>query len=756
MPAALNSGGSAADAVEENLSRPKRWTPVPRTVAHACRPSARQSIMDDLLRDFLMESNENLVQLDRDIVALEAGPQDSSLIHGIFRTIHTIKGTCGFIGLPRLEAVAHAAESVLSAVREGQLQVSEELISDVLRAVDVIKSILAHLEQTQAEPMGDDTALIACLNRRLTATGRSEPDVSAARPAAPEAADAPDVAAVVANETRDTIAESTLRVNVDLLDKLMTLVGELVLDRNRLMQLTGQLDDSVFAAPVQHLNRVTTDLQEAVMKTRMQPIGGAWTKLPRVVRDLAKASGKKISLEMTGAETELDRQILQAITDPLTHMIRNSADHGIESVAARREAGKPATGTIHLRAYHEGGHVIIEVRDDGAGIDVERVRQKAIDRGLVSRDAAAALPESQVLRFIFEPGFSTAAKVTSVSGRGVGMDVVRTNIERIGGQVDLQNHHGAGTSVKIKIPLTLAIIPALVVTAAGQRYAIPQVNLLELVRLGGDAASRGVEMVHGAPVYRLRGRLLPLVYLTDVLGSPTKTEAGAPITIVVLQADGRSFGLVVDSVNDSEEIVVKPLGQQLKQLAVFAGATIMGDGRVALILDVPGVARHAHVVDEHGTRDSAVAAEARTSGAAVRTQTVLVVRAGDRERVAIPLDRVNRLEEFETSNIEFSLGRPVVQYRDAVMSLVHAGDWLGQGSAADWTARKVQVVVHAKGGRVAGLVVDRILDIVEQDLVIQAGSADSRLAGTAVVQGQVTDLLDLDAVFESAVSLNSN
>src|SRR4051812_7616005 len=463
--------------------------------------------MDDLLRDFLTESNENLQQLDQDVVALEKNPGDSRLINGIFRTIHTIKGTCGFIGLVRLETIAHAAESVLSAVRDGTLSVSGSVISEVLRSVDVIKSLLAHLEKTSEEPVGDDSAIIARLNACLES--KPLPTTSIVVDAA---------AAPVVEDTRNTLGDSSVRVHVDLLDNLMMLVGELVLDRNRLTQLTANLDDSVFAAPVQHLSRVTTDLQEAVMKTRMQPIGGAWTKLPRIVRDLAQMSGKQISLDMVGAETELDRQILQAIADPLTHMIRNSADHGVEMPSARMAAGKPPMGTVRLKAYHEGGHVVIEVSDDGAGISVARVREKAIERGLVTREAAEQMHDNQIQRFIFEPGFSTAQKLTNVSGRGVGMDVVKTNIEKIGGQVELHSTEGQGTSVRIKIPLTLAIIPALIVTVAGQRYAIPQVNLLELVGLDGQEAKKNIEMLHGAPVYRLRGRLLQLVYLDKVLG----------------------------------------------------------------------------------------------------------------------------------------------------------------------------------------------------------------------------------------------
>jgi two-component system chemotaxis sensor kinase CheA len=534
-------------------------------------------------------------------------------------------------------------------------------------------------------------------------------------------------------------------VHVDLLDKLMTLVGELVLDRNRLIQLTAQREDAPVVSAVQHLNRVTSDLQEAVMRTRMQPIGGAWTKLPRLVRDLAQMSGKQLQLEMHGAETELDRQILQAITDPLTHMIRNSADHGLELPAVRVAGGKPATGRIDLKAYHEGGHVIIEVRDDGAGISVERVRAKAIDRGLLTRETAEALSDAQILRYIFEPGFSTAEKLTNVSGRGVGMDVVRTNIERIGGQVDLQSVPGKGTVVRVKIPLTLAIIPALVVTAVGQTYAIPQVNLLELVRVSGVAGEPGVEQLHGAPVYRLRGRLLPLVFLDRVLAdTPAAALEGRVLNIVVLRAEGQSFGLVVNGLRDTEEIVVKPLGRHLQGLAAYAGATIMGDGSVALILDVPGLARHVRVIDESQSRESAGETAAREAARDIRT--LLVVQVGPRDRAAIELDRVSRLEKLRRDEVEFSNGGAVAQYRGDIIPLISLSGWFGHASPETDGREEIPVVVHDHHGRTVGLVVDRIQDIVAQELRVHRGRGGAGLLGTATIQGRVTDLLDLDRI----------
>ena len=507
--------------------------------------------MDDLLTDFLTESAENLSRLDNEIVELERRPSDLALLNSIFRTIHTIKGTCGFLGLSRLESVAHAAENVLDALRGGEIVVTTHVVDVVLAAVDGIRAVLCQLENTETEPQGDDSALIAQLGRCLTGTPDLDCDAQTltadiARPASRDTARASiagstsssllDEKAAMTTPARPAakggsdksgkscigLADSTLRVDVELLDQMMNLVGELALWRNQLLELTANSDDSEFAKPVQHLNRVTTDLQEAVMKTRMQPIGNAWTRMPRVVRDLAHASGKQIALDMRGADTGLDRQILQAIQDPLMHMIRNSADHGVEMPAVRRAAGKPEGGTITLSARHEGGHVVIETSDDGAGINVERVRRKAVERGML-KSAADALPDAQVLRLIFEPGFSTAEQVTNVSGRGVGMDVVRSNIDQIGGTVELSSKQGRGTTVRVKIPLALAIISALLVGTADESFAMPQSGGVERVRVSAEQHDL-IEAVHGAPFYRLRESLLPLVTLHTLLGLPQQSS----------------------------------------------------------------------------------------------------------------------------------------------------------------------------------------------------------------------------------------
>jgi len=694
------------------------------------------SELDEVVREFLVESHEGLDQLDRDLVTLEQCPRDRDLLAGVFRCIHTIKGTCGFLGFSRLEAVSHVGESLLSLLRDGVLVLTPEITSALLQLVDAIRQILAGIETTGQEADADYTALVELLTRLQS------PDES------PAAA----LATTVAAEGRGSaVSDTNIRVDVGLLDKLMNLVGELVLARNQILQYTATHQDSAFAATSQRLNLITTELQEGVMKTRMQSIGNIWGRLPRIVRDLATACGKQVAIEMEGKETELDKTVIEAIKDPLTHIVRNSVDHGLELPAVRVAAGKPAEGRLVLRAFHEGGQVNLEICDDGAGINVERVREKAVERGLVSAEQAARMSEREVHHLIFLPGFSTAETVNNISGRGVGMDVVRTNIEKIGGTVDVQSVAGEGTTLRIKIPLTLAIIPALTITAAGDRYAIPQVNLLELVRLEGEDARTGIEMIYDAPVYRLRGRLLPLTHLSRELQvGDGRAAADGAVNIVVLRADDRAFGLIVDEINDTEEIVVKPLGQQLKGIPIFAGATIMADGRVALILDVLALAQRARIVTEGRDRSQLEAAPGEST--AVRggeRQTLLVLGLGDDRRLAIPLSLVARLEELPRASLETAGSHEVVQYRGEILPLLRLSQLLDIPSKVD-PGSPLQVVVYAEGGHQTGLVVDCIVDIVEEAITLQRPIRRGDLIGSAVIQQRVTDLLDVQSLVRRA------
>ena len=736
--------------------------------------------------------------------------------------MHTIKGTSGFLGLPRLEKVAHVGEDVLGKFRDGALKVTPEAVTLILRCIDTVRDIVGELEQSGSEPQGDDSAFIAEL--RAMADGGTPPGDTrggvANEPAAAEtgeaktpAAEGPataddrflsarrlldDVAATL--DTRTTAAgdrviaasitaerasgsdarqepqpapepsplvpatgtalaerpesapvESkgkadkapkepspavqSIRVNVELLENLMTLISELVLTRNQLLQMVRSHDDSELSVPLQRLSHITTDLQERVMKTRMQPIGNAWAKLPRIVRDLSVDSGKKIELVMLGADTELDRQILELIKDPLTHMVRNSAGHGLETPAERAAAGKPETGTVTLNAYHEGGHIIIDIGDDGRGLDMDRIREKIVTNGLASDAELKAMSDQQIQQFIFKAGFSTAEQVTSVSGRGVGMDVVRTNIEKIGGAIELKSVAGRGSTITIKIPLTLAIVSALIVECSGARFAIPQISVIELVRASGKVEN-AIEMVNDSPVLRLRNRLLPLVSLHDLLnlGDNHKSERD-DVYIVVIQVGTYTFGIIVDRVFDTEEIVVKPASPILRHISSYSGNTILGDGSVIMILDPNGIAAGAGGVAVGGAEATEPASS--VSAAEEEKTSLLIFRADGNELKAVPLGLVARLEKIDMANVEHAHGHRVVQYRGRLMPLVPfdpAHAWKTEG--------RQPIVVFTDRDRTMGLAVDEIVDTVVEVLDIELTSDRPGLIGSAVIDRKATDVID--------------
>jgi len=754
----------------------------------------------EIVKEFLVESYENLDRLDQDLIALEKDPGNRETLASIFRTIHTLKGTAGFLAFNKLEAVAHVGESLLARLRDGVLKLSPEITTTLLAMVDAVRQMLRSIEAQGNEGERDDGELIATLNRLLS--GGDTPATQAPAPqerVEPESASPPTVgmseiriteaptkvsefpqAIEPQNRIGETLVEevavkphdalesvtsqqqirgqgasdSTIRVDVSLLDQLMNLVGELVLARNQILQVSNSSEENGLLATSQRLNLITTELQEGVMKTRMQPIGNIWSKFPRTVRDVAIGCGKQVQIEMEGKETELDKTIIEAIKDPLTHLVRNAVDHGVESPAQRQAAGKNPVGRLLLRAFHEGGQVNIEIIDDGAGLNHDRIRAKAVQKALVTADQAARMSEREINNLIFLPGFSTAEKVTNVSGRGVGMDVVKTNIEKIGGVVDVQSKIGQGTTVRMKIPLTLAIIPALIVTSGGDRYAIPQVSLLELVRLEGEQARKGIELVHGAPVYRLRGKLLPLAYLNRELQVETEgeenTRESQGVNIVVLQADDRQFGLVVDEINDTEEIVVKPLSKQLKSINTYAGATIMGDGKVALILDVLGLSQRAKVVGEAHDYTIPDADEKRVDSASSGSRrAMLLFQYGRNGRMAIDLSMVARLEEFARDTIEIADGKEAVQYRGQIMPLVRVSEILQQ-PVDQGSDDSVQVVVYTDRERSIGLIIDRILDIVEGAFVIEPQTSRKGVLGSAVIQKRITDVLDIPALIAVA------
>ena len=773
--------------------------------------------MDDLLREFLTETSESLDTVDNQLVRFEQEPNNAKILDNIFRLVHTIKGTCGFLGLPRLEALAHAAETLMGKFRDG-MPVTGEAVTLILTTIDRIKDLLAQLEANESEPEGEDRDLISELEAMVErgmaamAAGEAAPPLVPAAPAAPPAAPAVTQGSLIdqtlerplrpgevsldelerafretAIETppahekapepkaaapapksepakveakaepkaeapkkaarakanadgevheSDKVANQSIRVNVDTLEHLMTMVSELVLTRNQLLEIARRNEDTEFKVPLQRLSNVTAELQEGVMKTRMQPIGNAWQKLPRIVRDLATELGKQIELEMHGADTELDRQVLDLIKDPLTHMVRNSADHGLETPAERAASGKAEQGTIRLSTYHEGGHIIICIADNGRGLNTERIKAKAVANGLVTEAELEKMTEAQIHKFIFEPGFSTAAAVTSVSGRGVGMDVVRTNIDQIGGTIDIKSVAGEGSSVTIKIPLTLAIVSALIVEAGGDRFAIPQLAVVELVRARANSEHR-IERIKDTAVLRLRNKLLPLMHLKKLLkiddGSSTDPENGF---IVVTQVGNQTFGIVVDCVFHTEEIVVKPMSTKLRHIDMFSGNTILGDGAVIMIIDPNGIAK---ALGAAGSASQAVADEHAAHHAVGGEQltSLLVFRAGTAQPKAVPLALVTRLEEIAADKIEISNGRYMVQYRDQLMPLVQM-----EGVSVQTTGSQ-PILVFADETRAMGLVVDEIIDIVEERLHIQVSGAKDGILGSAVIKGQATEVIDV-------------
>lgn len=740
--------------------------------------------MDDILRDFLTETSESIEQVDRELLRLERDPDNQDVLAHVFRLVHTIKGTCGFLGLNRLEAVSHAAESLMARLREGA-PVTSEIVDTILAAMDRIKLIVRGLEETAAEPEGDDADLIETLARRtdhaammadavaeaLAGTPEPpdalrrdpdpgddgaarlladvadmlrrgpEPDESppapapapARRPARPAAAPAPAPA-----RSQALARAPMIRVGLDTLESLMTMVSELVLTRNQLVEIARRTDNTDIKGPLQRLSNVTAELQERVMKTRMQPISSAWQKLPRLVRDLSAELGKDIELELAGAETEIDRQVLELIKDPFTHLVRNAADHGLETPQERRRAGKPGRGTISISAAHEGGTITIVVADDGRGLDVGRIAAKALERGLATPAEIDRMDEERIARFIFEPGFSTVSSVSHVSGRGVGMDVVRNNIELIGGSVDVRSTPGAGAEFSLKIPLTLAIVSALIIEVAGHRFALPQSVVVELVQ-PGSSPEHALKAMNGSWLLRLRDALIPVVRLDTLLGIRTAEQAPSPETgfIVVMRVGKRVCGISVDGVFHTEEIVVKPMSGLLRGLTTYSGNTILGDGAVILILDPNGVVARVGEDPRPARAEGEEQPQARQPVHEERS-SFLVFRAGPGELKAVPLAAVTRLEEFETSALETVGARTVAQYRGGLIPILPAHpDMALRGDGIQ------PVLLFTDSRRTVGIAIDEVVDIVEERLDIQPMGQSDGIVGTAVIRGRATQIVDV-------------
>jgi len=754
---------------------------------------------DQLLDDFLVESFESLDQIDLEMMDLEVESDSPDLLDSIFRGIHTIKGTASFFDLFQLSNLAHSAENLLSLMRSGHIKADSQIIDALLASLDAMRLMLDTVSQTGTDTSFDQTGLINRLARLAHSASDSadrhdgiEPydELSAnhhpvAEPPLDshesvesslflfEDDDVDDPASAAGmddahsgddgrlddgaepkkagRKSGQDVSDGRVRVDVGLLDRLMNLVGELVLARNQLLQGQKDSDQHISQIASQQLNLITAELQEGVMKTRMQPISRVWAKVPRSVRDLAIACDKKVRVEIAGGNTELDRTILEAIKDPLTHLVRNAIDHGIERPEQRVEQGKPETGLLEVRAFDDGGHVIIEISDDGAGLDLRQIREAAVACGVGVPEAIATMADEEVANLIFAPGLSTANTVSNVSGRGVGMDVVRANIESVGGGINITTTRGVGTTFTIRIPLTLAIIPTLIVRCGDEPYLISQVSLVEVLHVGRGTDSE-IESAGGIPLLRLRDTLLPVVQLREVLGlEPAELNTGANVDIAVLQIDRVTFGLVVDQIVDTEEIVVKPLSPHLNNLGVFSGTTILGDGRVALILDAAGVARGSGLF-RHKQREQRVPT-ARPTRRGGDAETVLGCMVGS-TLIGVPLVLISRIERLPATVIEHTMGEHVALYRDGVMRLCYLSDMVGSSGRPEPEV-DLTVLVYEQDGEVYGLVVDEVVDSLEIDPANGLSVGDQTLRVAATIGRRESDRIKIDELVASTRSVVS-
>ncbi|MFA5950114.1 MAG: chemotaxis protein CheW [Hyphomicrobium sp.] len=722
--------------------------------------------MDELLKDFLTETTEHIEGAETQLVQFERNPTDASLISSIFRLVHTIKGTSSFLGLERLERVGHAAESVMGMLRDG-VPPTEHSVTIILAAIDRIKTIIEEIGRIGSEPPGDDTAIISALEayyaqgttpheqavahvtaapakvveapapvnapvEQLPATTSQSAPSAAAKPARNEGPIKEDAPAAKEGRSSSTNPnQETIRVSVDTIERMMQLVSELVLSRNQLLELARHREDDAIKTPLQHLSTLTSDLQDAVMRARMQPVGRLYANLPRLVRELSTSLGKSIELVTEGADTELDRQLIEVIRDPLTHLIRNCADHGIERPDERAAKGKPEMGEIRVSAAHEAGQITIDIADDGKGLDVDRIKQKILSQGLASEQALRAMSTDEIYRYIFEPGFSTAQVVSNVSGRGVGMDVVRSNIESIGGSVTLSSVPGKGSRFSLRIPLTLAIAPALIIEVAGQRFALPQTSVVEAVSLGNNYKDL-IQNVQNALVLKLREEVIPAVELRDVVGLAASSNEECDKLAVVMRVGTDSFCVIVDGVADIQEIVVKPLSASLSHLKVFSGHTILGDGSVVLILDPAGIAANLGI--EKSTEKKR---DQQKDQNALDRRRLVMFRAGSGAPKVLPLSLVSRIEMVETNRIESSDGRLMVLLQGRLMPIVPIS------SEIDMSKPAYPVLVVATERRSIGLMADEIMDILEDNLEIQLASSNSELVGSAEIRGEAVELIDV-------------
>ncbi|MBU1231463.1 MAG: chemotaxis protein CheW [Proteobacteria bacterium] len=801
---------------------------------------------DEILQGFIEESLEHLADIENDLLQIEeAGSDiDEELVNKVFRAAHSIKGGAGFMGLTVIQDLSHVMENVLGQIRSRKLIPNPEIINVLLQASDKLQTMIedvqnsndydiqdhliplneivegnvpqAVIESVPTEYLSEDIEEEAEMAptppeefsipepapEPAVVTAPPEPSVTAEIAATPEISTPSSVTSSTTGNAKkqDPVKmDTSIRVHVSLLDSLMTLAGELVLSRNQLLQTISSDDVRNAEVVGQRIDLITSELQEAIMLTRMQPIGNVFNKFNRVVRDLSSKLGKNIDLTIVGKDVELDKTIIELINDPLTHLVRNSVDHGIEMPDERARVGKSPKGLVILKAYHEAGQVVIEISDDGKGLDGNILGASAITKGLITAEQLQLMSDKEKVNLIFLPGFSMAKQVTDVSGRGVGMDVVKTNLDKLGGQVDIISEPGHGTTISIKLPLTLAIIPCQIIMTGGERYAIPQVNLEELLRIPAKHVKERVERVGNAEVVRLRGNLLPLIRLSDVLGiertyfdintnkykqdrrerisdrrgkespffkneddntqeseintvdaegarsnSDRRYAASSALNIVVVSNGALKYGLIVDRLQDSEEIVIKPLGRHLQQCKGYAGATIMGDGRIALILDVTNLARMAHLTSIDGTdraTEVAMAAEDKVK-AQKDKQALLTFRSSEKEQFAVPLNQVERIEKIKRSDIEELGGKKVMQYRGGSLSLLAVDDVAMVQPLAD--NDNLLVIVFNIASQIVGLLAIGPIDAMEISVAIDGVTLKQPgIMGSTIIDGQTTMLVDI-------------
>lgn len=684
----------------------------------------------ELPQEFFSEVAEASDRISNTLLKMETSEISKDTIDSLYRDIHSVKGAVQLFGLQLAGTLTHAMENSLEHARNsGATNLVDGHVSTLLLCLDLLTQAIH--DPSSEEMSREVNFMVSLLAPFAETTSAIVKEVAKPNPQTP-------VSTVEATDKGDT----TIRVQVSLLDKLMTLMGEMVLVRNQVLQYSNKCEDLEFLNLSQKLDVVTSELQEETMKTRMQPIGNILTKFQRVVRDLSGSLHKKINLNLVGVETELDKSLIEAVKDPLTHIVRNACDHGIETPEDRLAKGKPEAGTITIKAYHEGGQVIVDIVDDGKGLSRVKLLKKAIEKGIVQADKVSELKDRDVHALIFAPGFSTAEHVTNVSGRGVGMDVVKSNIEKIGGLVEISSEEGYGTRITLKIPLTLAIVPAMIIRSNEDRYAIPQVKLVELVRI----EKKSIELLQGQAIYRLRGNILPLLNLKEILSVEADSAGDDSINIVVLNSQNHLFGMIVDEILDTADIVVKPLARFLKPISIYSGATVLGDGRVAFILDILGIAQKHLGISGQANEQSLL--DKYDHGEESPLREFVLVGLGASAKHAIPLSAVSRMEEIKVSSIEYSGTQRVVRYRGSILRIVNLNDVLGYPQTAD-ASELTQLIVVRVEDQTFGLEVNQIIDVLStRDYLDESVTAHPAISGNLVTQSEIIVVIDVEKVFE--------